>query len=233
MNSKQRMDLLAALREAGGEVSDELGSATARLKELAGNRATNVSFTTLAARAEAEGLIERDVQGKRCYRIAITEAGREAVGDWAADPPGRTVELSYGDLASAVRELLQSEAPPSHEAALDALKVRLGDALDDAKRRRGKATAAEAEVKRLHAELERLRREAKAAKRSAATTVTKSQEELLGAAVAAGWEVSRTRGNHIRVTSPAGETTHTGSTPSDHRGVKNFRASLKRMGLEV
>lgn len=45
-----------------------------------------------------------------------------------------------------------------------------------------------------------------------------------------GWTVTLTRSNHYRCQSPSGASTWTPSTPSDHRGIKNLRADLRRLG---
>lgn len=45
-----------------------------------------------------------------------------------------------------------------------------------------------------------------------------------------GWTVEKTAGNHIKFVPPFGkEVIHTGSTPSDHRAVKNLEAQIKRI----
>lgn len=46
-----------------------------------------------------------------------------------------------------------------------------------------------------------------------------------------GFTVEQTRGGHVRYTAPTGQVVIDASTPSDHRGTKNTRARLKRIGL--
>lgn len=46
-----------------------------------------------------------------------------------------------------------------------------------------------------------------------------------------GWELTRTRGGHLRLRSPHGATVLFGCSPSDHRAVRNLRADLRRNGL--
>ena len=51
----------------------------------------------------------------------------------------------------------------------------------------------------------------------------------------AGWSVEKTRGGHLRFCPPAklgGPCLYTASTPSDRRGLDNFRAQLRRAGLD-
>lgn len=46
--------------------------------------------------------------------------------------------------------------------------------------------------------------------------------------IAPGWVISLTRGNHIRLTHPAGPVVVTALTPSDHRSRKNLRSMIRR-----
>lgn len=59
--------------------------------------------------------------------------------------------------------------------------------------------------------------------------------DLLDLARQAGWVVKYLKGaGHWQLKSPDGKTIiHTGSTPSDPRSVSNFRAQLRRGGLEI
>lgn len=57
--------------------------------------------------------------------------------------------------------------------------------------------------------------------------------QVCAAAIAQGWEVSLTRGSHIRLT-PADKTMPmviTSGTPGDIRAGRNFLAQAKRSGL--
>lgn len=58
-------------------------------------------------------------------------------------------------------------------------------------------------------------------------------KDMLRRAVEAGWTVTKTRGCHWLLRSPSGARVVTGSTPSDGRALLNFRADLKRNGLEL
>lgn len=44
--------------------------------------------------------------------------------------------------------------------------------------------------------------------------------------------VRQTKSGHWQVRVPGGAIVVTGSTPSDHRAVKNFRAQLRRAGIK-
>lgn len=48
-------------------------------------------------------------------------------------------------------------------------------------------------------------------------------------AAAAGWRLSRTGGDHIRLAAPNGGLVFAGSTPSDTRAVHNTRGEMRRV----
>lgn len=58
-------------------------------------------------------------------------------------------------------------------------------------------------------------------------------ERLLDRASEEGATVQRTGGGHWKVTAPDGSTCYCPATPSDYRGVRNVRAKLRRIGLNV
>lgn len=45
-----------------------------------------------------------------------------------------------------------------------------------------------------------------------------------------GWTVEETRNQHIRFISPSGAVYIAHKTASDHRGIKNMKAHLRRLG---
>lgn len=47
------------------------------------------------------------------------------------------------------------------------------------------------------------------------------------------WTIERTKGHHIRWTSPTGAVVLSGSTPGDWRNMKNVRAQLRNAGLVI
>jgi hypothetical protein len=50
---------------------------------------------------------------------------------------------------------------------------------------------------------------------------------------APGWTVSLTGGGHYRIKPPAGRLLFVPSTPSDWRSIRNARADLRKLGLEI
>lgn len=56
--------------------------------------------------------------------------------------------------------------------------------------------------------------------------------DLIRKAMAAGWEVKKTGGGHLKWVSPKGEVVFSPYSPSDYRGFKNMKAHLRRAGLE-
>lgn len=62
---------------------------------------------------------------------------------------------------------------------------------------------------------------------------SKDTNDLIKRAQKAGWTAEKTRGSHIRLTSPTGVVVHHASTSGDWRSLRNFRARLRRGGLDV
>lgn len=58
--------------------------------------------------------------------------------------------------------------------------------------------------------------------------VSKVMRPLVEQALEEGWTVSPTQNGHLRFTHPCGALVHGPSTPSDHRALKNLRATLRR-----
>lgn len=61
---------------------------------------------------------------------------------------------------------------------------------------------------------------------------SKDVRQLIRAAEAQGWAVSRTRGGHLRWRAPSGALVFTASTPSDWRALANILSYLRRNGLK-
>jgi hypothetical protein len=58
----------------------------------------------------------------------------------------------------------------------------------------------------------------------------KARDELIRMASDAGWTVTRTRGDHLRLEHPEASTVvFTGSTPSDYRALANTLATMRRV----
>ena len=113
------------------EISDRTGMASTRLAEAVGYPGSSVAFAQLLSGMERDGLISREVRGKRTYRISLSAqpAARSAAS------PGRgaglmPAELSgvpdYDELADRVLiRLLRRlrELRPAELAALERLLV--------------------------------------------------------------------------------------------------------------
>jgi len=59
-----------------GEIADPTGMASTRLAEAVGYPGSSVAFAQLLSGMERDGLISREVRGKRTYRITLRDAGR-------------------------------------------------------------------------------------------------------------------------------------------------------------
>ena len=69
-----------------GEVRDASGMASTVLAEAIGYPGSSIAFAQLLSGMERSGLIEREVRGKRTYRITATKAAAAAVRSGAASP---------------------------------------------------------------------------------------------------------------------------------------------------
>ncbi len=106
------------------ELSDPGGMASTRLATAVGYPGSSVAFAQLLSGMERSGLVERDVRGKRTYRIRLGPAAAEAAGvnglagmlapaagpHAGAEPPGFDYdELARRLLAEIVRRLAGAE----------------------------------------------------------------------------------------------------------------------------
>jgi hypothetical protein len=113
------------------EVADGTGMASTRLAEAVGYPGSSVAFAQLLSGMERDGLISREVRGKRTYRIALSApsaARRDAeplrTGD--AGLPAFPGSVDYDELADQViirliRRLAELE--PAELAVLERLLV--------------------------------------------------------------------------------------------------------------
>jgi hypothetical protein len=105
---------------ASGPIVDPSGYATSLLKDAVGYSGSSVAFIQLIAAMDREGEIEREIVGKRTYKIegigvpvtpspeALTGPGHKTV---VAAPGQPVIELDYKLLAQAlVAELLSATA---------------------------------------------------------------------------------------------------------------------------
>jgi predicted transcriptional regulator of viral defense system len=114
------------------EVADGAGMASTRLAEAVGYPGSSVAFAQLLSGMERDGLISREVRGKRTYRItlAASPAARlatEPVRTEDARPPvpvGFSAAIDYDELADRViMRLLRrlTELKPAELATLERL----------------------------------------------------------------------------------------------------------------
>jgi hypothetical protein len=112
------------------EVADGTGMASTRLAEAVGYPGSSVAFAQLLSGMERDGLISREVRGKRTYRIALSApaAGRaaEPLRGQDAAPSVFPGAVDYDELADRVilrlvRRL--AELSPAELSALERLLV--------------------------------------------------------------------------------------------------------------
>lgn len=90
------------------EVADGAGMASTRLSEAVGYPGSSVAFAQLLSGMERDGLISREVRGKRTYRIRLSAsapvraAGAEPAADAAAPPAAFPAVIDYDELADRV-----------------------------------------------------------------------------------------------------------------------------------
>jgi DNA-binding MarR family transcriptional regulator len=86
-----------------GEISDASGMASTALAEAIGYPGSSIAFAQLLSGMERSGLIEREVRGKRTYRITPTKAAAAAARSGAAAPRGgRPTAVAAGGAPAAV-----------------------------------------------------------------------------------------------------------------------------------
>ena len=81
---------------ADGEISDPKGMASTVLAEAVGYPGSSAAFAQLLSGMERSGLIEREIRGKRTYRIAVTAAGSRR-GEGSAPGSRRGEGSASGD----------------------------------------------------------------------------------------------------------------------------------------
>jgi hypothetical protein len=82
-------DRIIAHLAAANEIADPAGMASTRLAEAVGYPGSSVAFAQLLSGMERDGLIAREVRGKRTYRIALADGA-------AAASPGLAASLAAG-----------------------------------------------------------------------------------------------------------------------------------------
>src|SRR5262245_56314596 len=71
-------DRIAAHLADVGEMADRTGMASTRLAAAVGYPGSSVAFAQLLSGMERDGLIAREVRGKRTYRITLAAGARAA-----------------------------------------------------------------------------------------------------------------------------------------------------------
>jgi hypothetical protein len=82
------------------DLVDETGMASTRLAEAVGYPGSSVAFAQLLSGMERDGLIAREVRGKRTYRISLTEQGAQRL---LAAAPDETAVAGRGSGTAATR----------------------------------------------------------------------------------------------------------------------------------
>jgi hypothetical protein len=122
------------------EVADPAGMASTRLAQAVGYPGSSVAFAQLLSGMERDGLISREVRGKRTYRImANSPSASHPVASIPAQaeqpslvPPAIGTAIDYDELADRVIvRLLRrlAELSPAQVQALERLLVRGGGPL--------------------------------------------------------------------------------------------------------
>lgn len=127
---------------SSGPIVDPSGYATGVLKDVIGYTGSSVAFIQLIAAMDRDGEIEREIRGKRTYRIegigvpptpsagAVAPAAQGAVAAAVSTTGQPTIELDYKLLAQAlVRELLAATAA-AQEVAGVSVAAEDGDRLE-------------------------------------------------------------------------------------------------------
>jgi len=115
-------DRIIAHLTAADEIADPTGMASTRLAEAVGDPGSSVAFAQLLSGMERDGLIAREVRGKRTYRIALADGAAARSGlatGLAAGPGGRS------GLDGAGRRLPSAPAMAPAEFDYDELARRL------------------------------------------------------------------------------------------------------------
>jgi hypothetical protein len=86
-----------------GEVRDASGMASTVLAEAIGYPGSSIAFAQLLSGMERSGLIEREVRGKRTYRITPTRAAATAARSGAAPRAGRPAPVAAGGARTAAK----------------------------------------------------------------------------------------------------------------------------------
>lgn len=159
-----------------GTVSDQSGRATSRLKEAVGYRGGDAGFIRIVGLMADAGEIEREVRGKRTYRISVGDEARAA----AATRP-RPVPVTTGSLVTASPEgAAGADGDIDYDELAAALLARVARTLSSAESETSsgdQATWARRRLDQLEAKVTALQRDLARAK-AEAQAVTQERDEL-------------------------------------------------------
>jgi hypothetical protein len=118
-------DRVVAYLASAGEIADPTGMASTRLAEAVGYPGSSVAFAQLLSGMERDGLIVREVRGKRTYRITLPEGASAQAAARSANPAAQA-EPGPGDTtAAAPAAAARPGGPPAGEFDYDELARRL------------------------------------------------------------------------------------------------------------
>lgn len=112
-------DRIAGHLAAVGEIADPTGMASTRLAEAVGYPGSSVAFAQLLSGMERDGLISREVRGKRTYRIRLSDeavATRPTAGARPLAGSGAGYEAANGQ---AVADARPAAGPAGFPAGFD------------------------------------------------------------------------------------------------------------------
>lgn len=92
-------DLVMSHLRAVDEITDPAGRASAALAEAVGYTGTSLAFAQLLHEMDRSGLIERDIRGKRTYRIALASPAAGSPGSPGSPGPAPGPGVDYDKLA--------------------------------------------------------------------------------------------------------------------------------------
>jgi hypothetical protein len=113
-----------------GEIRDEAGMASTVLATKVGYPGSSIAFAQLLSGMERSGLIEREVRGKRTYRITLTAPSARLTADSArandaalpAVPVAFPTVIDYDELADRVIKRLLRRLAELNAAELSMLE---------------------------------------------------------------------------------------------------------------
>jgi hypothetical protein len=113
--SEYRQRIVDYLR-TNGSVEDTSGRATSVLKNAVGYEAGDAGFSQLVSSMEKDGQLQREIRGKRTYRIWAASTDASGIVP-PPSTPSDTERLDYDELAAALLARTAQVLAASHEPA--------------------------------------------------------------------------------------------------------------------